>query len=243
MIKIRDIRGDVIHSVEGDSLIGANLIRADLRDAELSNANLTRANLTKADMSGARLVLADLSFAELFGANLIEANLSNANIYKADLSAANLSRANLTCTLLANSDLSYANLSGANLDSARLMGANLRNANLVGSLNINEIEAAEQTIVPEGELIVWKKCRDNVLVKLRIPELARRSNSTGRKCRAEFAQVIEVFGEEFGISERDDTVIYRVGETVHCDKWCEDRWQECGGGIHFFLTRAEARNY
>jgi hypothetical protein len=27
---------------------------------------------------------------------------------------------------------------------------------------------------------------------------------------------------------------------VRCDTWNEDRWTECGGGIHFYLTREEA---
>jgi hypothetical protein len=30
---------------------------------------------------------------------------------------------------------------------------------------------------------------------------------------------------------------------VRCDKWNEDRWIECGGGIHFFLTRIEAERH
>jgi len=30
---------------------------------------------------------------------------------------------------------------------------------------------------------------------------------------------------------------------VRCDKWDDDRWNECSGGIHFFLTRAEAEAY
>ena len=37
--------------------------------------------------------------------------------------------------------------------------------------------------------------------------------------------------------------VYRVGETVRPDAWGGDRWVECAGGIHFFLTRYEAENY
>jgi hypothetical protein len=28
-----------------------------------------------------------------------------------------------------------------------------------------------------------------------------------------------------------------------CDAWGEDWMQECSGGIHFFITRAEAEAY
>ena len=33
---------------------------------------------------------------------------------------------------------------------------------------------------------------------------------------------------------------YKVGQTVCCDEWDDDRWNECSGGIHHFITRAEA---
>jgi hypothetical protein len=92
-------------------------------------------------------------------------------------------------------------------------------------------------------LIAWKKCQDGVIVRLKIPAAARRSNATGRKCRAEFAEVLEVIGAKVGTSTHDGKTRYAVGKTVKCDAWCEDRWQECAGGIHFFLTREEAEAY
>ena len=76
-----------------------------------------------------------------------------------------------------------------------------------------------------------------------IGEKARRSNASGRKCRAEYVEVLEVIGAEVGISQHDNKTEYRVGKIVRCDKWNEDRWTECSGGIHFFLTRIEAENY
>jgi len=30
---------------------------------------------------------------------------------------------------------------------------------------------------------------------------------------------------------------------VKCDKWDKERFNECSGGIHFFITREEAENY
>jgi hypothetical protein len=78
---------------------------------------------------------------------------------------------------------------------------------------------------------------------LTVPSKARRSNATGRKCRAEFVKVLDVIGAEVGISKHDGKTEYRKGKIVRCDKWEEDRWIECGGGIHFFITRYEAENY
>ena len=50
-------------------------------------------------------------------------------------------------------------------------------------------------ILPEGDIIGYKKCRDGVIVKLLIPIKAKRSHAFGRKCRAEYAKVLEIFGE------------------------------------------------
>jgi hypothetical protein len=193
-----------------------------------SRADLWRADLSRADLSGA----------DLSGANLSGANLSDAYLSGADLSGANLSGANL----------SGANLSGANLSGANLWRANLSDAYLSGA-NLSEIASGKESIealtmiLPDGDLIGWKKCDNKVIVKVQIPSDAKRSNSTGRKCRAEYVKVIEVIGAEVGISQHDNKTEYKAGEIVRCDKWDENRWAECSGGIHFFITRWEAENY
>ena len=103
---------------------------------------------------------------------------------------------------------------------------------------------AVTTIVPDGDIIGWKKCKNKVIVKLLVPSAAKRSNSTGRKCRAEYAKVVEVVGAEYGVTnEHGPLTEYRVGEIVRADKWDDNRWEECSNGIHFFITRWEAENY
>ena len=172
------------------------------------------------------------------GADLRDANLRGANLSGADLSGADLREANLSEADLSGADLSEADLSGADLREATLSGADLS-----GAKDIPVIAAAQTIITPEGQIVGWKKCRNGIIVKLTIPAEARRSNAAGRKCRAEYADVSEVIGAEVGISTYDGMTKYRVGQRVTCDNWCEDRWQECAGGIHFFLTREEAEAY
>ena len=145
---------------------------------------------------------------------------------------------------LCGADLREANLCGADLCEANLREANLREADLCEAKNISATANAETSIVPEtGAFEGWKKCEGNVIVRVLIPATAKRSNATSRKCRAEFVEVLEVIGAEEGISQHDSTVVYRQGKTVKCHEWEEDRWVECGGGIHFFITRAEAEAY
>jgi hypothetical protein len=120
----------------------------------------------------------------------------------------------------------------------------LYGANLSGAKNIPTLTNAQSLIIPEsGTFEGWKKCRDNVIVHVLIPKDAARSNATGRKCRAEKVKVLAVIGAKEGTSQHDEKVIYKKGKIVKCDIWNEDRWVECGGGIHFFITRAEAEAY
>ena len=161
------------------------------------------------------------------------------------IEAAVKSRANLGGANLRGADLGSADLRGANLVSANLGSANLGGANLGGALN-TELALAQTAILPsDGPLFGWKKCRNNVLVGLFIPSKAKRSHAAGRKCRAEYAKVLAVIGspDNKGISIYSEKVVYEVGKWVHCDKWNDDRWQECAGGIHFFITKIEAEAY
>ena len=163
------------------------------------------------------------------------ADLSGADLYRADLSGADLSGA----------DLYRANLSGANLYRADLSGADLYRANLSGAKNVYVPLACPE----EGEFIGFKKA-SGYIVKLKIPEDAKRSSATGRKCRCSKAVVLSITknsGENDGTKEvrssHDRSFIYRVGETVEVADFCEDRYTECAPGIHFFITRKEAEDY
>ena len=135
-----------------------------------------------------------------------------------------------------------ANLADANLAGAYLAGAYLADAYLADAKSA-EFAVAQTRILPEGDLIGWKKCLRGVIVKLRIPEAAKRSHAFGRKCRAEYADVIEVIGGEVGVSQYDGSTEYRAGQRVTPDRFDENWQEECSSGIHFFITRLEAENY
>ena len=202
----------------------------------------------RADLSGA-----DLRGADLRGADLRDANLRDANLCGADLRDANLRYANLRDANLSGADLRDANLRYANLRDANLSGADLRDANL------RDAKADERTAMyhlacpEEGTFIGFKKCQsyegEVVLVKLEIPEDAKRSSATTRKCRCSKAKVISITGIKSGkdyevaFSQRDSRFTYRIGETVVPDSFDEDRWNECSNGIHFFITKQEAIDY
>ena len=148
-------------------------------------------------------------------------------------------------------DLRGANLGGANLQEADLRGANLGGADLRGAKNVPFIPMA----CPDtGTFVAWKQCQTSdsmVIVKLLIPEDAKRSSGTGRKCRSDKAVVLEIQdmdGEALeGVVARsifDSLFTYEVGKTVEPREPFDGcRWNECGSGIHFFINRQEAVNY
>lgn len=201
----------------------------------------------------------------------MRANLSRANLSDADLRDVNLGRANLTGVNLSDADLRYANLSGANLRYANLGGANLIDANLGGAnlkhatlggdnfscANLNDADLRDAKNIPyiplecpsEGSFIGWKKI-NKTLIKLEIPEDARRSSATTKKCRCDKAKVLDFYdlnSNELNIDKiinhRYITCEYRKGEMVYPDYFDENRWNECSHGIHFFINKQDAIDY
>ena len=227
----------------GANLRGADLRDADLCDADLRDANLRGANLRGADLRGANLRGADLRGANLRGADLCDTDLRDADLRDADLCGAYLCGANLCDAYLCGADLCGADLRGANLRGADLRGANLRDANL------RDAKGCYLSCPTEGSFIGWKKASGHI-VKLRIPEDARRSSATGHKCRCDKAYVMEIQNmdgtkatEDTVRSDHDQNFVYTVGATVEVPDFDDNRWSECAPGIHFFIDRRAAVEY
>ena len=132
---------------------------------------------------------------------------------------------------------------GADLRGANLYGADLRGANL------RDAKGCYLSCPTEGSFIGWKKASGHI-VKLRIPEDARRSSATGHKCRCDKAYVMEIQNmdgtkatEDTVRSDHDKNFVYTVGATVEVPDFDDNRWSECAPGIHFFIDRRAAVEY
>ena len=152
-----------------------------------------------------------------------------------------------------------ANLRGAYLTGAYLTGANLRDANLRGAIltDANLTDAKDIPYIPlacpsDGAFVGWKKVinKFRYIVKLEIPEDAKRSSATTRKCRCNKAKVLDIIN--FDTKEHVEQVVnkscgqetlYKVGEMVYPDKFDDNRWDECSNGIHFFINKQDAIDY
>ena len=155
-------------------------------------------------------------------------------------------RADLSNASLRNADLRNANLCCADLRGAILRNADLCNADLSSALNISLFPLS----CPDtGAFIAWKRA-GAYIIKLFVPADARRLSATGRKCRCDKVTVVAIENEDGTpaevaeiCSDYDNSFIYRIHAHLYVKDFCEDRWNECSEGIHFFINREEAVNY
>ena len=209
------------------------------------------------------------------GANLSGASFVNCLGHHAQFNGANMSRATIE-----NSNFDHCDFAGCYMTNVSLTGSSFVRSNFTGavlipnvvstdtdfsgvSMNYNDVIAfktlsyaknvpySPMACPDSGSFIGWKKCRGDAIVKLLIPEDAKRSSAAGRKCRCDKAIVLEIQSKS-GKKLSDDIAaysrynpdfVYRVGETVSEEYFCEDRWEECAPGIHFFINRQEAVEY
>lgn len=101
-----------------------------------------------------------------------------------------------------------------------------------------------------GPFIGWKVAlkekghrMERCIVKLWIPSEARRVSGTIRYCRCDRARVNAIEGATEAWSMNDPDLKYEIGEMVYADSFDEDRWDNYGHGIYFFIDREEAVRY
>lgn len=211
-------------------------MRADLRDADLRDADLPAADLSCADLSGANIRNAYLYDANLHCADLSGTDLSGTDLSGADLRGADLRDADLRCADLRCVNLSGANLSGANLRNTNSDGVNLYNVDL--SFN----DKLRKGIKLSEPIIGWKKCQNNVLVKLEIPRGAIVFSINNNECRTDKAKVLEIIGGNRAYSNHK-FFSYYVGDIIEVFNFNCEYNVEYAEGIHFFRTRKESEEY
>ena len=189
------------------------------------------ANFEGANLEGAYFIYADLKGANFCGADLEGANFEGANLEGSNLEGANLKRTYFIDT---------------NIRGAKFKDNNFEGASFHGTRDIPYIPLACPS---EGAFIGWKKVGRKYLVKIQIPEDARRCSAATRKCRCDKAMVLDITSLN-GETHFDEVVnhnykatTYKVGEVVYPDSFDEDRWIECSHGIHFFVDKKDAIEY
>ena len=225
---------------------GWHKMRADLHNTDLHNVDLRYSVLCYVDLSNSDLSNADLRDSNFCSSNLSHTNLKYANFYHANLTYADFSYAHLVSADLSWSVLNCACFYQANLGNVNIHAANLYDTDLCDAKHIPYVPFACPS---DGSFIAWKRVY-RYLVKLEIPEDAKRCSGATNKCRADKAKVLEIYtlgGAKANIrhivNNNYSTLDYIIGETVYPDSFDENRWNECSHGIHFFINKQDAINY
>lgn len=222
--------------------------------------------------------LADFSYVSLYNKNFSGMNLSRARFNGATFSRVNFSHAKLAGANFEGAsfnevDFSDADLTGANFDGAYFIYANLNNADMQdASLDAVRFEhiiinKSTKIFIPlscpsSGSFIGWKKAQYETpesteyyplcIVKLLVPEDARRSSAFGKKCRCDKAIILGAYDCATGRPLDKSIVIrstysfdfaYHIGDTITIPDFDDNRWYECSYGFHFFIDEESAKNY
>ena len=170
---------------------------------------------------------------------------------RADLREANLDNTVFKNATLKNAVIIYApymeytDLTGADFTGAVVTDCTFADGAANSAKGLNRHMLCPE----EGGFFAWKKCREDRIVKLLVPENALRTGGFHDAIRASEVNVLDIIdpdGEHKGsaVSLRDESLIYSVGETVKIpeNEFDGSLWHR-GAGIYFFLTRGEAERF
>ncbi len=216
---------------QGERLI---LREYELRDMDLTGADFSHTDFTLSSFQN--VVLNDVSF---YGSTVKNVLFDGCPLHGADFRDASMVTASLR----------YCDMGGCDIRGADLFGAVLEHAMLEGVVSDERTKWFRLHCPEKGAFLAYKKCVNDRMVQLLVPEDARRTSATMPSCRCDKAKVLTIksfdFKEEFeeAWSLVDEDFVYRKGEWVQVDDFNEDRWQDSTTGIHFWLTREEAKAY
>ena len=211
----------------------------NLRDMELSDADLSGWDLSWVDFS-----LTSFHRVSFDHADMHRCAVENALFDDCSFRGTNFRQANLKGAAMRYDDLSGADISGADLFSAVL-----EHANLTGVISDENTKFFRLYCPEKGAFLGYKKCFNNRLVQLLIPADAKRTSATMNSCRCSKAKVLSIksfdYKEEYdeAWSLVDENFVYRKGQWEEVPDFNEDRWMDSTTGIHFWLTREEAKAY
>ena len=259
--------------------VGAHMVRAKITGTYFSDSNFEHAVIKECNFKNSTFYEANFYTCDIDGTifertNLVRADFESATISNTSFKLTAANSAIFTHGSFYNVDFTDSYLQRALFNNVSMQsgckfkGALLDNTNFHDSQidieDLNKVGIPYTTIglnmacPEEGAFVGWKYVRNNrdyYLIKLLIPEDAKRSSATTRKCRCDKAfvlDIVDLFNEDIhyekcenpnSITYTGKKTVYKVGETIYPDSWDEDRWVECSHGIHFFITKQEAINY
>ena len=205
-------------------------------DCDLSNLDLHNIDFT--DAIGERV-------------NFSNSNLQNCNFTGTRLEHIIFDNADLRNAILKDCDMRFASFKNADCRGTEFLGTVMEGSNHDGIIVDDTTKHYKMACPETGAFLGYKKCFNDLLVTLLIPEDAKRVSATTRPCRCSKAKVINItsfdykdhYTEAYSLCGPGGDFKYALGEYVYPDAFTEDRWNESSHGIHFWMTPEEAMAY
>ncbi len=210
------------------------LTECEFRDMDLTGRDLSKMDFTLCSFQDVVLNAVDFS-----GGNVENALFDGCPMRGASFRGGNMRTASFR----------YCDMRECDIRGADLYGAVLEHADLAGVVSDEDTKWFRLHCPEKGAFLGYKKCVNDRLVQLLIPADAKRTSATLRSCRCSKAKVLTIksfdYKENFdeAWSLVDENFVYKKGQWVEVKNFNEDRWQDSTTGIHFWLSREEAKAY
>lgn len=220
-----------------------------LPTAERKKLSLKESHIEPCDLSGANLSHLDFEWSDFSKVTFDHADLSSCILDNCRFENCSLKNVNLANTSLIGANMRFCDLTGAHIEGANLYDACLEYAKLDHITDDDNTQHFRLHCPETGPFLGYKKCCNDRLVQLLIPADALRTSATANSCRCNKAKVLTIksfdytqqFDEAWSLVDPD--FVYRVGEWVEVKNFNTDRWMDSTTGIHYWLTREEAKGY
>ena len=251
---------------------GPVIMDVDISGMQLGRMDLSHVCMENVDLSGTYIVESQLNKMVL-----LDCQLSNTRIQDTQMHDCCMRNCAVNDARFNNVDMTYSSIIGCDCTATQFYGCKLHaifiNRDTIldatkfnrTSFEVPHILADLSDAVglpalacPEtGSFIAYKsafepRTRRPIIVKLCIPDYAKRSSAFSRKCRASEAKVLKFYTTDHSeyvptskiVSHHDHSFEYRLGETIQpTEPFDPNHWVECSSGIHFFMTFQEAADY
>jgi len=249
MYVIKKVMGGVCMAGQMEILTREELEEAVLKRKPGERISFREREFEPMDLTGWDLSNMDFTLSSFQNVILNQVNFSGSSVENALFDGCSLHGADFQDANMKTASFRYCDMGECNIKGANLFGAVLEYADLTEIQSDESTQWFRMRCPEKGAFLGYKKCFNDRLVQLLIPADAKRTSATLPSCRCSKAKVLTI--KSFDYKENydeawslvDENFIYKKGEWVEVRDFNENRWMDSTTGIHFWMTREEAKAY